>query len=169
MGGGTVGGGAGLTGGETGGVGEGAGSGGGPGWDACVKKFCPHCGDSLVIMGESPDRQCENCKTKEKRNIEDCVKGGAAADRPDTEIRSFRKYRMETCWTERWDADQGISRKRYSCHCVGPDRPRPSGKKGCEPFARGEAYTLVECEFDLSSCTAVANQMNFVESQKRGN
>jgi len=169
LGGGAVGGGTGFPSGGTGGVGGGAGSGGGPGWDACVKKFCPHCGDSLAIMGKSPDRQCQSCKAREKRNIDDCVKGGAAADRPDAEIRSFRNHRMELCWTERWDADHGVSRKSYSCHCVGPDRPRPGGKNGCEPFARGEAYTLVECEFELNNCTAVANQMNFVESQKRGN
>ncbi|MCD4718573.1 MAG: hypothetical protein K8S13_01755 [Desulfobacula sp.] len=121
-------------------------------WDACIKKFCPICGDDdYSLMGVSTDSQCEDCKTKNKRLIDSCSKGGSAAQRPDADYKSFEKYYVYLCTKKSWNEWSKVWEERFDCHCVGPDKPRPAGYVHYEQYSG--PHTLVQAEFKESECT----------------
>ena len=126
-------------------------SGTGLNWDACVKKFCPICGDDdYSFMGVSTDSQCEDCKTKNRKLIDSCSKGGSAAQRPDADYKSFEKYYVYLCIKRRWNQWSKVWEERFKCHCVGPGKVRPTGYIRCERYSG--PHTMVQCEFNEAEC-----------------
>lgn len=123
-------------------------SGGGASQIDCEKRFCPVCGnDDIVLLGQSTDAQCMDCKRRNKARIEDCMAGGRAASQPDAQISAFRNHYVMRC-SKRVD-----NRTVISFHVKGPSAPPiPYGAGSCTVY--GQACTLVECKFQAERMNA---------------
>jgi hypothetical protein len=123
-------------------------SGGGASQIDCEKRFCPVCGnDDIVLLGQSTDAQCMDCKRRNKAKIEDCMAGGRAASQPDAQISAFRNHYVMRC-SKRVD-----NRTLISFHVKGPNAPPiPSSAGSCTVY--GQACTLVECGFQAERMNA---------------
>lgn len=139
------GGGGGLSGG--GGAPEG-GSDSGPGWEACVRKFCPMCydGDDIDLINVSTDDQCNSCKLQKRALIEDCYSGGESRNAADADIDDFKVYYVYECEKTEWNEAREEYETTKSWHAVGPDRPRPRGMDSC--WSVWGPNVLVPCEFE---------------------
>ncbi|MFZ5439130.1 MAG: hypothetical protein ACOZQL_03935 [Myxococcota bacterium] len=104
----------------------------------CEKKFCPVCGnDDLVMLGESSDAQCMNCKQQYAQQIADCNAGGRAADQPGRTLSQFRDHFVVRCVR----AGQTTPMFRVK----GPSAPALPSNESCTVV--GDACTLTECGF----------------------
>lgn len=104
----------------------------------CEKKFCPVCGnDDVMLLGQSTDAQCMDCKKKYAKQIADCAAGGRAVDDPGRSLSSFRDHWVVRC--VRAGQSQPIFRVK------GANAPAIPSNESCTIV--GDACTLVECGF----------------------
>lgn len=102
-------------------------SGGGSRVD-CDKKYCPICGtDNLDMLMQSVSKQCMDCRRRFKAQIDDCNRGGPAANTPGHTVAQFENHYVLQCVQQRWNAGA----RRYYAVTVyavyGPGKQYPSG------------------------------------------
>jgi hypothetical protein len=44
-------------------------------YEYCLNKYCPECKKAISFLNESASKACERCKVRNKKKIEDCMKG----------------------------------------------------------------------------------------------
>lgn len=114
-----------------------------PGID-CEKKYCPVCGnDDVMLLGQSTDAQCMDCKKKNARQIQDCLAGGRASEQPDRSVSQFRDHYVVRCVKGTW---KPVFRVR------GPNAPRLPADEVCT--VQSGPCTLVECGFEADRLNA---------------
>ena len=120
-----------------------AGGGGGMSQVDCEKKFCPVCatGGSIDLIGVSVNTQCNDCRKRFKKKIEDCQRGGVSANRPDVSMSRFKKYQVLKCKVPVRDYTGRITGFREFYEFSGPSRKRPE-KTDCTVVGNG---TWDEC------------------------
>jgi len=110
----------------------------------CEKKFCPVCvgpSNTIDLIGVSMNRQCTDCREKYRKKIQDCVKGGVSANRPDNSMSQFKKYQVIKCVVPIKDNKGKIIRYKTFYEFSGPSRARPKRTK-CSAVGSG---TWEEC------------------------
>ncbi len=110
----------------------------------CEKKFCPVCatGGSVDLLGVSVNQQCNDCRKKFKAQIEDCMRGGVSANRPDAGTAQFNTYRVIKCKVPVRDYTGRIVRYRIFYEFSGKNRKYPTG---AECSAIGNSCTWEGC------------------------
>ncbi len=101
---------------------------GGMSRDACEKKFCPVCatGGSVDLLGVSVNKQCNDCRARYKTKIEDCMRGGVSANRPDNTMSQFRNYQVVKCRVPIKDYQGRVMYYKDIFDFSGPNRGRPA-------------------------------------------
>lgn len=123
--------------------------------EECEAKFCPVCttGGSVDLLGVSVNPQCTECRARFKTQIEDCMRGGASAQRRDASMSGFRNYRVLRCTVRTPIRDREgriVEYREYTFFDVaGPNRQAP----------RNAACTTMEtCTWE--ECIRLAEQSN---------
>jgi hypothetical protein len=107
----------------------------------CDKKFCPICHEGetqLDFLGVQVNSQCNKCRKDNKAKINDCIKGGSAANSPDRKLDEFDKYNVYKCtWT--WYDTNGVSHHEIFYDYSGPEY-KGKRKGSCTNKFRGTAH-----------------------------
>lgn len=111
----------------------------------CEKKFCPVCatGGSIDLIGVSVNQQCNDCRSRFKKKIEDCMRGGVSANRQGASMSQFRNYQVIECRKPVMDYAGRITGYNRFYEFSGPGRRRPNGSD-CSVVPNGNG-TWEEC------------------------
>lgn len=126
----------------------------------CDKKFCPICyeGETQIdLFGVQVNRQCNKCRKENKTKIDDCIKGGSAANSTDRNLSEFRNYTAYKCtWT--WKDSYKVIHHEIFYDYTGPEHTgKRKGK--CTNVSKGTAHECYWKASDLNSQYGTVNHL----------
>ena len=126
----------------------------------CDKKFCPVCyeGETQIdLFGVQVNEQCNKCRKENKTKIDDCIKGGSAANSPDRNLSEFRNYTVYKCTWSWTDTYGGIHHEIFYDY-TGPGYK--GKKKGrCTNVSKGTSHECYWKAANLNSQYGTVNHL----------